>query len=302
MNKISKSVLFILAVFLFTVLCTLSCKKENSGASAADEENASLSASESNAEAEFVFNDVFDNVMGVNNDVGMQGTGVFGRIMNGNTAGERPLSCFMVTVTQLAAPNVFPLQIIIDFGAGCEGKDGHVRKGKIIATYSGRLIVPGKSAVVSFDGFYIDSIGVEGTETIANTAIAGNRQFTIDVTNAKLSKLNGNYTAWNNHKVITQTDGLNTPDFALDDVFTIEGNASGQLKKGDLLATWQSEIETPLIKKFLCRWIVQGKIKTTLGASTANSKWVAELDYGSGACDGHASVTINGTTHEISLH
>lgn len=302
MNLISNPVRFILTVFLFTLLSFLACKKENSGASPADEENASLSASESNAEAEFVFNDVFDNVMGVNNDVGMQGTGVFGRIMNGSTAEERPLSCFTVSITQLAAPNVFPLQIIIDFGPGCQGKDGHVRKGKIIATYSGRLIVPGKSAVVTFDEFSIDSIDVEGTETIANTTAAGNRQFTIDVANAKLSRPNGNYTAWHNHKVITQTDGLNTPDFALDDVFTIEGNASGQLKKGDLLATWQSEIETPLVKKFLCRWIIQGKIKTILGASAANSQWVAELDYGSGTCDGHATIIINGVTHEISLH
>ena len=302
MNLISNPVRFILTVFLFTVLSTLSCKKENSGAGAADEESASLSASESNAEAEFVFNDVFDNVMGVNNDVGMQGTGVFGRIMNGNTAAERPLGCFIVSVNQLAAPNVFPLQIIIDFGPGCEGKDGHVRKGKIIATYTGRLIVPGKSAVVTFDGFYIDSIGVEGTETIANTTDAGNRQFTLDISSAKLSKPNGNYTAWNNHKVITQTDGLNTPDFALDDVFTIEGNSSGQLKKGDLLATWESNIETPLVKKFLCRWIIQGKIKSKLGATTGNSQWTAELDYGSGTCDGRATVTINGTTHEISLH
>jgi hypothetical protein len=302
MNLISKPVRIIITLFLFTVLTVFSCKKENSGASASDEENASLSASESNAEAEFVFNDVFDNVMGVNNDVGMQGTGVFGRIMNSNTAEERPLSCFTVTITNLAAPNVFPLQIIIDFGPGCEGKDGHVRKGKIIATYTGRLITPGKDAAVTFDGFYIDSIQVQGTETIANTTAAGNRQFTIDVTNARLSKPNGNYTAWNNHKVITQTDGLNTPDFALDDVFTIEGNASGQLKKGDLLVTWQSEIESPLVKEFLCRWIVQGKIKTTLGASPANNQWQAELDFGSGACDGLANVVINGTSHEISLH
>jgi hypothetical protein len=302
MNLISKPSRFLIALTLFTVLCIFSCKKENSGVSANDQSNASLSAAESNAEAEFVFNDVFDNVMGVNNDVGMQGTGVFGRLINTNSESERPLGCFTVTFNQLAAPATFPLKIVIDFGTGCEGKDGHIRKGKIIAEYTGRLIVPGKSASVTFEGFWIDSIQVEGKETIANTADAGGRQFTIDVTGAKLGKPNGNYTAWNNHKVITQTDGLNTPDFALDDTFTIEGSSAGQLKKYDLLATWQSSIESPLVKKFLCRWIVQGKIKTTLGASSANNQWVAELDYGSGTCDGKATVTINGSTQEISLH
>jgi hypothetical protein len=302
MNLISIPVRFLVSMFLFTAIIIFSCKKENSGASDSDQENASLSAAESNAEAEFVFNDVFDNVIGVNNDVGMQGTGVFGRIMNGNTETERPLSCYTVTITKLSAPALFPLQIAIDFGGGCEGKDGHVRKGRIVATYTGRLIETGKSAAVTFDGYYIDSIGVAGTESITNTTATGNRQFTIDVTDARLSKPNGNYTAWNNHKVITQTDGLNTPELALDDVFTIEGYAAGQLKKGDLLATWKSDIELPLIKKFLCRWIVQGKIKTTLGASDANNQWVAGLDYGGGACDNDATVTINGTTQEISLH
>ncbi|MEJ0103415.1 MAG: hypothetical protein WDO19_13060 [Bacteroidota bacterium] len=302
MNIVNTPTRFLTAFFLFTALIIFSCKKENSGVSAVDQEDASLSAAESNAEAEFVFNDVFDNVMGVNNDVGMQGTGVFGRVMNANTEAERPLNCYTVSITQLSSPALFPLQIVIDFGGGCEGKDGHIRKGKIIATYTGRLIVPGKSASVTFDGFYIDTIGVAGTELITNSASAGIRQFTIDITDARLNKPNGNYTAWNNHKVITQTAGLITPDLALDDAFTIEGTATGQLKKGDLLAAWQSEIETPLVKKFLCRWIIQGKIKTTLGASSANNQWVAELDYGSGTCDKNATVIINGITHEISLH
>jgi hypothetical protein len=302
MNLICTPARFLTFLFFFTALSLFSCKKETSGVTDNDKQEASLASAESNAEADFVFNDVFDNVIGVNNDVGMQGTGVFGRSMNANLNAERPAACFTVTINKLAAPAVFPLQVIIDFGAGCEGKDGHVRKGKIIATYTGRLIVAGNKATATFDGFYIDSIKVEGTETVANTTSANNRQFTVDVENAKLSKLNGNYTAWNNHKVITQTDGLATPEFALDDTFTIEGNSNGQLKRADLLATWESNIEEPLVKKFLCRWIVQGRIKTTLGAGAASNQWIAVLDYGSGECDRKATVTINGVTHEISLH
>ena len=293
---------FLITLFVFTGLSILSCRKETSGGTDGEKQEASLASAESNAEAEFVFNDVFDNVMGVNNDVGMQGTGVFGRSMNTSSTTERPNSCFTVAIKQLAAPSLFPLQIIIDFGSGCEGKDGHVRKGKIIATYTGRLIVKGNKSTVSFDGYYIDSIKVEGAETIANTTSAGNRQFTVDVENARLSKVNGNYTEWNNHKVITQTDGGITPELALDDAFTIEGNSNGQMKRGDLLATWESHIEEPLVKKFLCRWIAQGIIKTTLGAGGAGTQWIAVLDYGSGECDKKATVIINGVTQEISLH
>ena len=302
MKLISTPSRFLGALFLFTAFAFFSCRKETSGATDNDKQEASLATAESNAEAEFVFNDVFDNVMGVNNDVGMQGTGVFGRSINTYSNTERPATCFTVAITQLAAPAIFPLKIVIDFGAGCEGKDGHIRKGKIITIYTGRLTVAGKQATTVFDGFYIDSIKVEGSETIANTTTAGNRQFTVDIDNAKLGKPNGNYTEWNNHKVITQTEGLITPEFALDDVFTIEGNSNGRMKRNDLLATWESSIEEPLVKKFLCWWIVKGIIKTTLGAGTSGSQWVAVLDYGTGDCDRKATVTINGTTHEISLH
>jgi len=302
MKLISTPSRFLGALFLFTALTVISCKKETSGATDNDKQEASLATAESNAEAEFVFNDVFDNVMGVNNDVGMQGTGVFGRFINTNSGSERPASCFTVAITQLEAPSVFPLQIVIDFGTGCEGRDGHVRRGKIIATYTGRLIVAGKKATTVFDGFYIDSIKVEGSETIANTSTVGIRQFTVDVDNAKLSKPNGNYTEWNNHKIITQTEGLATPEIALDDGFTIEGNSNGRMKRNDLLATWESVIDVPLVKEFICRWIVKGVIKTTLGAGSSGNAWVAVLDYGQGDCDRYATVTINGTAHEISLH
>jgi hypothetical protein len=57
-----------------------------------------------------------------------------------------------------------------------------------------------------------------------------------------------------------------------------------------------------LIKKFACRWIVKGKVKTERLNSSANSSWVALLNYGAGDCDNNATISINGVLHEISLH
>lgn len=304
MNFQNKPVSLLTAFILSTSLFIFSCKKEKSGNNnPTDREQATLVASEANVAAETVFNDVFDNVIGVNNDVGIEGTGVFGRYMNsGSSASERPNGCFTVAITALNAPNKFPLQIVIDFGAGCEGKDGRVRKGKIISTYTGRLITTGSSATTTFDGYYVNDLKVEGTHIITNTSSSNNRQFTIDIEDAKLSDASGNYISWENHKTITQTEGLATPVLAADDIFTIEGNSEGQVKKSDILAIWTSEITEPLIKKFLCWWIVQGKVKTVLGAANANDQWVAELDFGPGTCDRDAVITINGATHEISLH
>lgn len=267
-------------------------------------------SSESDGEAEIIFNGIFDDAMGVSDDVGMAGTGVFGRTYPTNTNGgsdmQRLNGCITVTVTH-PSNTVFPVRVVIDFGtAGCLGNDLHVRKGKIINEYTNRLIVPGAIATSTFDGFYIDSIKVEGTQKITNTSSTLttqiSRQFTTDVINGNLYKPNGNYTEWNSHKVITQTAGLVTPDYPRDDIFKIEGSSYGKVKRGSLLVAWESAIIEPLIKKFFCPWIVKGSIKTTRVNTSSNNAWVAVLDFGNGDCDNKAVITINGTAHNITLH
>jgi hypothetical protein len=292
----------------FSLLIMVSCKKEQSGAGDT-EAQASKVSSESEAQAEIVFNGIFDDVMGVNDDVGIAGTGIFGRSNpgdpNGNNTMQRgdSIHCFTVTVIHLTtAP--FPKRIIIDFGTtGCVGRDGHVRKGKIIIDYSNRLIIPGASATTTFDNFYIDNIKVEGTHIITNTSGANTalRQFTVTVTNGKLTWSNGNYIQWNSQKVITQMDGLATPN-PLDDIFKIEGSSHGTALRGNLLVAWQSTITVPLIKKFNCRWIVSGRIRTVRINTSNTSPWIAILDFGNGTCDNQATLTINGVTYQITLH
>jgi hypothetical protein len=285
--------------FFFSLLVIGSCKKEKSQ-SASDEEQevtASQVSSEADAQAELVFNGVFDDAMGVNDEVGIGGTGVFGRIN----------ACPTVVVVRLNAPNLFPVKIILDYGAGgCTGPDGHFRKGKVISVYSNRLLIPGATDSVTFDGFYIDSIKVEGLLRIQNTGTGPvtsptTRQFTTDVVNGKLTKPSGNYVHWNSHKVITQAEGLSTPNIPLDDIFRIEGSARGQVLRGNLLVAWESSITEPLYKRFTCRWIVRGKIRTVRINSPANSPWIAVLDFGAGTCDNQAIVTINGIPHQITL-
>jgi hypothetical protein len=298
-------------VLFFSLLMVVSCQKENSqGGTASDqEEQASMVSSESDGEAEIIFNGVFDDVMGVNDDVGMAGTGVFGRNAVTSTSGglelQRLTSCFSVTITH-PATTIFPVRVVIDFGtAGCTGPDGHVRRGKIIIEYTNRLIIPGAIATSIFDGFYVDSIKVEGTYKITNTSSLTqpvSRQFTVDVIDGRLSKVNGNYTEWNSHKVITQIEGLLTPDYPRDDIFQIEGSAHGKVKRGSLLVAWESNILDPLIKKFTCHWVVKGRIKAVRVNTSTNSSWVAVLDFGNGDCDPLAVITINGVAHNITLH
>ncbi len=301
----------VLTLLLFLIITVFSCKKETSDTNDRDEALANISATESNAEADDVFNGVFDDVLGVNANVAMGGTGIFGRKAgpnNGTSYADGRMNntnylppCLNIIIAQQTS-DPFPVTITFDFGStGCAANDGHWRKGRIVIDYSNRLLIPGATASVEFKDFQIDSIAIDNstTYTITNTGTQDNLQFTVDVT-AKLSKPNGNYSEWYSHKTISRIEGNSTPD-PRDDVLKIEGKATGKTKRNDLIVAWKAEITEPFIKRFTCRWISQGVIKTGRENLASNSQWFGVLDYGVGNCDNHATLTINGIKYEITL-
>lgn len=293
-------------VLCATALFMVSCKKEGSETeTAAQKEEFAMASSESDAEAEAIFDDVFDNVVGVDTEVGLGGTGVFGSantgggvgIVQNGANGPDTVRCFTVTYTQLSAPARFPLKVVIDFGAGCTGRDGRTRKGKIVIVYTGPLFVPGNSTSTTFDGYYVNEVKVEGTHKISNKSTANIKSFNVLVVGAKLSKPNGNFIQWNSDRTVSQVEGLGTPLFPLDDIFKVEGGANGSVKREDRFFQWSTIIKEPLMKKFTCRWIAKGVV--VMQKSNAP---VAELNYGTGTCDNKATLTINGQVREITLH
>ncbi len=294
---ITASALF--SSLLFTSLLFTACQKEQSQSEQdAQEVAASRISGESESEAETVFNGVFDDAMGVNDEVALGGTGVFGRLN----------VCPTVTVTRLNPPDLFPVRVVMDFGTnGCVGPDGHFRKGKVITVYTKRLIIPGAVAETGFEGFYVDSVHVEGAHRISNISTVVtpgippvDRKFRVVVTNGKLTRPNGNYVSWNSEKTITQVEGLGTL-LPLDDIFKIEGGSRGQVKRGNLLVGFNSTITEPLMKRFNCRWIAKGIVKTTRINAAVNNPWIATLNFGNGSCDNLAVLTINGVSYQITL-
>ena len=93
----------VVITFLFSLLLLVSCKKETSqsGSEAQQQQDASMVSSESDAEAELVFNDVFDDAMGVNDDVGIEGVGTLNRLN----------PCYTITITHPNPPAAFPLKV-----------------------------------------------------------------------------------------------------------------------------------------------------------------------------------------------
>lgn len=291
----------LLVAIMTTGLLFSSCKKnDDSSGTAGKTEFATMSA-QSDAAAEMVFEDVFDNTMGVSAEVGIGGTGVFGRVAvapgsTGRVEGVDSTACYSVVTKQLSTLR-FPLQITIDFGGSCTARDGRTRKGKIIIVYTGHLAIPGNSASATFDGYSLDNVKVEGTHKLTNTGTTDKKSYTTQVINAKLSQANGNYVLWNSEKTVAQVEGGATLLIGLDDVYSITGQSSGSVQIDSKYFQWSTAITTPLTKKFSCRWISRG----TLSLKKGNDA-VAVLDYGSGTCDNKASFTVNGQVQEITLH
>ena len=298
------------ALVMVSLVVFGSCKKETSADTPAQEEMASTASSEADAEADDIFNEVFDNVLGVNTEVGFGGTGVFGQMNPGNTGETARLnSCPVVTIVLLNAPNPFPKKVTMDFGTGCVGRDGRTRSGKIITVYTNRLFEFGATATTEFADYTVDSIKVQGRHVITNQGetissapnLCIRHKWKVEVTDAKLTKPNGNYVEWRSTKTVGQVEGMCTPLIHLDDIYKITGSAAGKVKRGNILVAFNSEIIEPLVKKFSCRWLVKGVIRVARLNLTTNSPWVATINYGNGDCDNKALATINGVPHIITL-
>lgn len=276
------------------------CKKDDSITSATtetpEEISATQQASADEALSEEQFDDVFNITASMNSGLAGEDLGVGANVSGldelGSTTPTNPTRCFTVTVVP-NIPGVFPKTVTIDFGNGCVGRDGKTRKGEIVSIYTNRMLIPGAKVSTTFVDYYVDSFKVEGTHITENTSTSNMQGWKIQVINGKITNINNSrWREWNSLKNVLQIEGNGTSHFPLDDVYKITGNAQGANSGGH---TWSSLVVEPLIKKFVCRWIVQGKLRLTRDGRQAL------LDYGNGTCDNIAIIYINGVPHIITL-
>lgn len=288
-------------------LILFSCKKENSN-NPIDTQEIELSkvASEGDAQSEQSYSQIFDDVMGASDEVGVYGTGIFGREYGLDTAQR----CFTVRVERPNAPQPFPVIVIISFPqSGCMGPDGRVRRGQIKTTYTNRLIVPGAESITTFLNFSVDSVTVGGTYKVKNMVEPiqitifppqYNHKWLISVVGGRLGYPNGNVVEWNSTKTIEQVEGSHTLPIQ-DNVFKIIGSSNGASIRNSVSTWWNSETIEPLFKRTTCRWIVKGKIRTVRRNLSNTSPWVGILDFGNGTCDNIATLNVNGNIRTITL-
>jgi len=296
-----------LLLLLSVTLMLFSCKKENTNTIEQQEIELSQFASEGDAFSEQSYSHIFDDVMGISDEVGVMGSGIFGREVNDTVWLQR---CFTVRIERPLAPQAFPMIVTITFPqSGCMGPDGRVRRGQIKTVYTNRLMIPGAESVTNFLNYSVDSVTVGGTYRIKNIVDPVqimifppqyNHKWLVTVIGGRLGYPNGDVVEWNSTKTIEQIEGSHTP-ILRDDVFKKTGNSSGQSVRGLRSTSWFSEITEPLIRRNTCKWIVKGKIRTIRRNLSNTSPWVAVLDFGNGTCDNIATLNINGNIRTITL-
>ena len=256
------------------------CKKDNTTTDDSEIETTfELSANEGIAEnltqdANEILNEAaFDN--------NLQGAGFVASTGQTNSI----LACATVTVTPASG---FPKNVVIDFGTtGCAAPNGIVRRGIINVNITDSLRRPGSVATMTFNNYYVSGFKKEGTITWTNTSTTGIKSWKRVCVGGKITAPNGSFWLHEGTQNIVQTAGTNTPNFLMDDVFSITGNrtvtnAAGRVRVGTII--------TALQKKTNCDNIDQGIYQIQ------GPNHVAVINYGDGSCDEIATISIDGRT------
>jgi hypothetical protein len=280
-SRITLAVLLLLATVLY------SCKKESSSSNAEQTvtEEQAVTYSDESTQAEASFDDIEDIGMVAADEEGVI-SAPNGRVYPFVQLRLRLGPCAVITVS----PNdsTYPKTVTIDFpGDGCWCADGKHRKGTITLHFTGPIRRAGSVVTITLTNFYLNRAHIEGTKTISNLSENGAVKFTVQVTGGKVTFPNGRGYKYDGLKYVAQIEGAGTPNL-VDDVYKIEGRSKTEFNNGHL--TINLNTESPLIKKFDCRWISNGVLKIKI-----NDR-VLFLDYGApsnGDCDNKALLTWN---------
>jgi hypothetical protein len=267
--------LLVVAAITFSLA---SCKKDR--ADAVDEIETTFEISENQA--------MSDNIDQDAGDVTEESAARNGLLGLANVCGSPTFpnwigACATVTVT-----GNFPSKNIkIDFGTGCTGPNGRIRKGIINIVLTDSLYRPGSVATITFDNYFVNGYKREGTIIRTNTTVlgSGTRSHNRTVTNGKITAPDGRVWTHSCNLTITQIAGVLTPCDWTDDVYTIQGTRTVTNAQG---RTRTATTQTPLQKKVSCSNIDQGILRIE------GPNHFAIIDFGNGTCDNLATISVAG--------
>lgn len=182
---------------------------------------------------------------------------------------------------------------VLDFGtSNCALANGNLVRGKIIIVFTNDFTSQTRTINYSFDNFYHNDRHVEGNHFVTLSLVNGHPNAVIDL----------NFTVTTPSGAIYQRTGQRIREFTAgydtlllsDNQFSITGEWVTTFPSGTIQS---ANITSPLIVHWDCTHIMSGVISFTRNNSSAT----AVLDYGDGACDDMATLTINGNPYPIDL-
>lgn len=199
----------------------------------------------------------------------------------GKTATDSRLEC--ATITRTGSNGVGT--VVIDFGNGCTGPRGHVRKGRIVIDYNGRYSVPGSTWTTRFEDYFFDDVKIEGTRQVANITEPGSnvRVFEVRMENGVMTWPDGTEATRRIHRIRHEERNENH----ILDRLIIYGTAEGNHRNG---RGFYIEILEPLVYDRLCYDSgilipVDGKKLIKHGEREIT------VEYGDGTCDNIVTIT-----------
>jgi hypothetical protein len=186
--------------------------------------------------------------------------------------------------------------LVIDFGStNCLGADGRNRRGKILATWTGKYRDQGTVINITFDNYFVNDNQIKGTHKTTNMGYnsAQHLVYKIEVNGAIVKANSGGTITWISTREREWVAGSLTPLNILDDIYSITGSASGTTATGD---AYTISITQALVRKMNCYWFESGKLDVTPAGRLTRT-----LDYGNSGCDNKGTVTISGTTFNVQL-
>lgn len=306
--KTSKITLSVAAIMLAMAVSVISCKKKDNTPDPADDETSSASdnsmAERTSNDATLMFSQASEIAVGDS-------------LSSFRSAGEDVFGMSCATVVRDFVNKI----ITITFSGTC--LDGRTRSGSLIGDYSQSTLGatyyrhPGYKCVVTSSNYVVDGTQISINKTITNTTPSGfdstttNMTWSISSTISIVKASNGGTVSWTCNKTKTL---LNTSDTAVyhgqlipiswnKARIGITGNSSGTTAGGE---SFTANATSQLVRDMTCSpsastypgWhpFIQGAIDFTPG-----SRATRHIDYGNGACDNLATVTVNGVSFTITI-
>ena len=270
-------------VFFVSLLFCVSCSDEETVSAELDEETIAFAEDELQLTAEF------EDVESITDEaLSSQDESIQARKFEDEE--ESLGQCAVITHDQ---PNK---TITVDFGAGCVGRDGRTRSGKIIVTYTAWKYRPGAVITTTLENYVVDSIAYEGTKTVTNLTDSTSEFISLN------TRLEGGKATFPDGTVATRTfdytrTWIRATRPSLDE-FTLTGTASGSRRNG---TTYEVSTVEELVFRRNC-----GLNRRHIPVSGSkeiqrNDNEPVLLDFGDGTCDRIATVSRGDNSRTIRL-